>query len=134
MTEKENFTLDNPVMYDKENGRCRCIPIPYKNNVAEPRYIYVLKAYAYSDIETHILFHKTNVANRTFFKIIKKAQQLCKNKNYLPNDKYVDYAMNMIACLCQEFGFESFDYPCVSIGCSTDSECALFTDDGVIVE
>ena len=25
-----HFTWDNPIMYDKENGRCRCIPIPYK--------------------------------------------------------------------------------------------------------
>ena len=30
MTEKDNFTWDNPIMYDKTNGRCRCIPIPYK--------------------------------------------------------------------------------------------------------
>ena len=30
MTEKDNFTWDNPIMYDEENGRCRCIPIPYK--------------------------------------------------------------------------------------------------------
>ena len=27
-TDKDNFTWDNPIMFDKENGRFRCIPIP----------------------------------------------------------------------------------------------------------
>ena len=38
MTEKDNFTLDNPIMYDKTNGRCRCIPIPYAKDMAERRF------------------------------------------------------------------------------------------------
>ena len=38
MTEKNDFTIDNPIMYDKENGRCRCIPIPYEKYMAEKRF------------------------------------------------------------------------------------------------
>ena len=38
MTEKDNFTLDNPIMYDKKNGRCRCIPIPYEKDMTEKRF------------------------------------------------------------------------------------------------
>ena len=30
MTDKKDFTLDNPVMFDWNNGRCRCIPVPYE--------------------------------------------------------------------------------------------------------
>lgn len=32
MTEKNEFTIDNPIMYDSKNGRCRCLPIPYKSS------------------------------------------------------------------------------------------------------
>ena len=38
MTEKDNFTLDNPIMFDKKNGRCICIPIPYAKDMAEKRF------------------------------------------------------------------------------------------------
>lgn len=38
MTEKDNFTLDNPIMFDKKNGRCRCIPIPYEKDMTEKRF------------------------------------------------------------------------------------------------
>ena len=32
MTEKNEFIIDNPIMYDSKNGRCRCVPIPYKSS------------------------------------------------------------------------------------------------------
>lgn len=91
------------------------------------RYIYVIEAYGYSDFETHILSHETKMSDKTFFDIVKKAQRLCKTENYSP----YDYSSNVIACLCSEFGFETFDFPCVHIGCSTKSKCSMWTDKGV---
>ena len=102
--------------------------------MTEKRYIYVIEAYAYSDFETTILSHKTLMSDKMFFDIVKKAQKLCENKNYIPHKLYTDYAENMITCLCEEFGFEKFDYPCVHIGCSTKSKCAMFTDDKMVEE
>ncbi len=32
MTKKNFFTCDNPIMFDWENERCRCTPIPYKED------------------------------------------------------------------------------------------------------
>lgn len=98
----------------------------------DKRYIYVLEAYAYSDFETHILSHKTSMSKKMFFKIVKKAQELCATKNYVNNSLHVDYVSNMIVCLCKEFGFEQFDYPCIHIGCSPKSSCTMFVDDEVI--
>ena len=94
--------------------------------MTEKRYIYVIEAYGYSDFETTILSHKTLMSDRMFFDIVKKAQELCKTKNYLQHNRYSDYAENMITCLCEEFGFEKFDYPCVYIGCTTQSKCSMF--------
>ena len=94
--------------------------------MTEKRYIYVIEAYGYSDFETTILSHKTLMSDRMFFDIVKKAQELCKTKNYLQHNRYSDYAENMITCLCEEFGFEEFNYPCVHIGCTTQSKCSMF--------
>lgn len=102
--------------------------------MTEKRYIYVIEAYAYSDFETTILSHKTSMSDKMFFKIVKKAQKMCKNKNYIPERMYTDYASNMVACLCQEFGFETFDYPCVDIGCNAKSKCVMFIDDRMVEE
>lgn len=92
------------------------------------RYIYVIEAYDYSEFEITILSHKTLMSDKMFFDIVKKAQKLCETKNYTPHEPYTDYARNMIVCLCEEFGFEEFDYPCVYIGCSGKSKCAMVID------
>ena len=102
--------------------------------MTEKRYIYVIEAYAYSDFETTILSHKTFMSDRMFFDIVKKAQKLCETKNYIPHKRYTDYARNMIVCLCEEFGFEEFDYPCVHIGHSSKSKCVMFTNDKLVEE
>lgn len=98
--------------------------------MTEKRYIYVIEAYAYSDFETRILSHKTSMSNKTFFDIVKKAQKLCETKNYVQDRRYVDYSDNMVACLCQEFGFEQFDFPRVHIGVSSKSKCSMWTENG----
>ena len=100
--------------------------------MTEKRYIYVIEAYGYSDFETHILSHKTKMSNKMFLDVVKKAQKLCENKNYIAYKGITDYSANMIACLCQDFGFETFDYPCIHIGCTTKSKCSMWTDGGVI--
>lgn len=100
--------------------------------MTEKRYIYVIEAYGYSDFETTILSHKTLMSDKMFFDIVKKAQKLCKTKNYISHKLYTDYSSNMIACLCEEFGFETFDYPCVHIGCSSKSKCTMFIDDRLV--
>lgn len=102
--------------------------------MTEKRYIYVLEAYAYSDFTTYILTHKTSMSKKMFFKLVKKAQELCETKNYIPDKHYTDYACNMVACLCKVFGFEEFDYPSVSIGVSPKSKCAMWLDGKVIEE
>ena len=101
--------------------------------MTKKRYIYVIEAYGYSDFETTILSHKTLMSDKMFFDIVKKAQKLCETKNYLSHKRYTTYARNMVTCLCEEFGFEEFDYPCVDIGCSSKSKCAMFID-GRLVE
>ena len=100
--------------------------------MTEKRYIYVIEAYGYSDFETNILSHTRLMSDKMFFDIVKKAQRLCKTKNYLQHNRYTDYARNMIACLCEEFGFEEFDYPCVHIGCTTQSKCSMFIDNELV--
>lgn len=97
--------------------------------MTEKKYIYVIDAYAYSDFERHILSHKSSMSKKTFFDIVKKAQKLCETKKYTQR-RYYDYSENMIACLCQEFGFEQLDYPVVHIGCNTKSKCSMFDSDG----
>lgn len=96
--------------------------------MTQKRYIYVIEAYADSEFETTILSHKTLMSDKMFLDIVKKAQKLCKTKNYIPYKPYTDYAKNMIVCLCEEFGFEGFDYPCVHIGCNSKSKCAMVID------
>ena len=96
--------------------------------MTQKRYIYVIEAYADSEFETTILLHKTLMSDKMFFDIVKKAQKLCETKNYIPGKSYTDYARNMVVCLCEEFGFEEFDYPCVHIGCGSKSKCAMVID------
>ena len=102
--------------------------------MTKKRYIYVIEAYGYSNFETNILSHKTLMSDEEFLDVVKKAQELCETKNYIPHKPYTDYARNMIACLCGEFGFEEFDYPCVHIGCTTQSKCSMFISDKLVEE